>query len=305
MRDIIILAGGWSSSEREISLRSGRMVYESLARNKNFKTSLVILDRDELPDSVVARRDAVIFPITLGEFGEDGGLQALMDAAGLCYVGSGKMASALCMDKFATKNVLMKQGVRVVDGMKFTVENGTVVGLDRSRISGDCVIKPNGRGSSIEVKKINIGDIDSAVRNVRDGEFLLEKNIIGKDLTVGILDGEVLEVVEILPKHGFLNYYNKYTAGASDRICPAQIGAEATEVAKLYTETAYRACGCRDWARVDFMMDEAGNVFFLEINTLPGMTQTSFYPHSAMAAGIPFDELLVRLVNLAATRLRE
>jgi D-alanine-D-alanine ligase len=207
------------------------------------------------------------------------------------------------MNKFATKNVLMQHGVRIVDGVKFIVKNGEAVGLDRTCLSGDCVLKPNGRGSSIEVKKINIDDIDFAVRDVRDGEFLLEKNIVGKDLTVGILDGKVLEVVGILPKHGFLNYNNKYTVGASDKICPAPIGTTATKIAKSYTEIAYRACGCRDWARMDFMIDEMDNVFFLEVNTLPGMTQTRFYPHSARAAGISFDDLIVKLVNLAATRL--
>ena len=125
---------------------------------------------------------------------------------------------------------------------------------------------------------------------------------MGKDLTVGVLNGRALEIVKILPKHEFLDYDSKYTVGASDRICPAPIGPEATEKIKAYSEIAYRNCGCRDWARVDFMIDDLGNVFFLEINTLPGMTHTSFYPLSAAAVGISYDDLLVKLVNLAAAR---
>ncbi|MDR3273960.1 MAG: D-alanine--D-alanine ligase [Puniceicoccales bacterium] len=300
MKDVIILSGGERSSERDVSLRSGRMLYTSLS--KSFKTKLVVYDRDELPSDVAKRRDAIIFPITLGEFGEDGGLQALMDEAGLCYVGSGREASALCMNKFATKNVVAKNGVPVVDGVKFTIKGNRAMDLDRSRLSGDCVLKPNDRGSSIGVKKIEAKDIDAAIADTRDGEFLLEKNILGKDLTVGVLDGQALEVVEILPKHGFLDYNNKYTEGASDKICPAPIGAEATENVKRYSEIAYCACGCRDWARVDFLIDDFGNVFFLEVNTIPGMTQTSFYPISAQASGFSYDALLIKLVNLAGAR---
>ncbi|MDR2436314.1 MAG: D-alanine--D-alanine ligase [Puniceicoccales bacterium] len=299
-KNVIVLAGGERSSEREISLRSGRLVYASLL--KNFRAELIIYDRDELPDGMAGRRDAIIFPMTPGEFGEDGGLQALMDDAGLCYVGSGKEASALCMNKCAAKKVVADSGVPIVGGVRFFVRGGKAVGLDASHLSGDYVLKPNDRGSSIGVKKINAENIGEAIAEAHDGEFLLETNITGKDLTVGVLDGRALGIVEILPKHGFLDYNSKYAVGASDRICPAPIGPEATEKIKTYSEIAYRRCGCRDWARVDFMIDDFGNVFFLEINTLPGMAQLSFYPLSAAAAGISYDDLLVKLVNLAALR---
>ncbi|MDR0595466.1 MAG: D-alanine--D-alanine ligase, partial [Puniceicoccales bacterium] len=291
MRDVIILSGGERSSERDVSLRSGRALYDSLS--KNFRTELIVYDKDELPSVVVERRDAIIFPITLGEFGEDGGLQALMDNAGLCYVGSGREASALCMDKFATKATVAERSVPVIDGVKFSVKGGKAMDLSKGfRFTGDCVLKPNDRGSSIGVKKVAGENIDAALINAHDGEFLLEKNIVGKDLTVGVLDGRALEVVEILPKHGFLDYDSKYTVGAADKICPAPISPGATKKVKTYAETAYRACGCRDWARVDFMINDSGDVFFLEVNTIPGMTQTSFYPLSAQTAGISFDDLL-------------
>jgi D-alanine-D-alanine ligase len=299
-RDVIVLAGGGRSSEREISLRSGCLVHASLS--KNFRAELIVYNEDALPDGVAKRRDAIIFPMTPGEFGEDGGLQALMDDAGLCYVGSGKEASALCMDKYSAKRVVANGNVPVVGGEKFSIKNGRAIDLDTSRLSGDYVLKPNDRGSSIGVKKIRAEDIDAAVSDAHDGEFLLERDIAGKDLTVGVLDGRALEIVEVLPKRGFLDYNNKYTVGASDRICPAPIGSEVIEKVKIYSEIAYRNCGCRDWARIDFMIDDLDNVFFLEVNTLPGMTQSSFYPLSAAIAGISYDNLLIELVNLATAR---
>ncbi|MDR1255319.1 MAG: D-alanine--D-alanine ligase [Puniceicoccales bacterium] len=302
MREVIVLAGGGTSSERDISLRSGYLVYESLS--KNFKAKLVVYDRDGLPDDAAKRRDAIIFPMTPGEFGEDGGLQALLDEAGLCYVGSAKEASALCMNKFAAKNVAIRSGIPVAEGVKFTVKDGKAVDLNGLRLSGSCVLKPNDRGSSIGVKKIDAGDVCGAILDAQDGEFLLEKSIMGKDLTVGVLGGRALEVVEILPKNGFLDYNSKYEEGAADRICPAPISPEATKKVKAYSEMAYHLCGCRDWARLDFMIDDLGNIFFLEINTIPGMTQASFYPLSAQVAGIPYDDLLTKLVSMAASRFR-
>lgn len=299
MKDIIVLCGGGRSSEREVSIRSGNMVYSELV--KNFRAELVTLDEDALPENVASRQDAIIFPVTHGEFVEDGGLQRLMEDAGLCYIGSNSVVSALCMDKFATKGIVSKVGVPVVSGLKFSVKSGVASLKSADILPGDYVLKPNDKGSSVYVQKVNEKTFDDAVKSLYDGEFLLEKNIIGQDLTVGILDGKALEIVEILPKNGFLDYDNKYTPGASDRICPANIDPEVTNLIKQYAEAAYKACNCRDWARIDFMLN-GDEVFFLEINTIPGMTATSFYPLSARAAGLSYEDMLAKLVNLAAAR---
>ncbi len=300
-RNIIVLCGGKRSSEREVSIRSGNMVAEAL--RKNFPTELLVLDEDKLPEHVFNKKDAIIFPVTHGEFGEDGGLQEIMESAGLCYVGSSSASSKLCMDKSATKNVVTNFEVPVVPGLKFSIKDGIVSDFDRGILSEECIVKPNDKGSSVYVKKVNDDTFDREVKNLYDGEFLIEKNIVGRDLTIGILDGEALEVVEILPKKGFLDYKNKYTPGASDKICPANIDYEVTKAVKYYAEIAYKACQCRDWARVDFMLSNSGEVYFLEINTIPGMTATSFYPISAQAAGIPYEDLLVKLVILAENHL--
>lgn len=301
MRDVIVLYGGETSSEREISLRSGKMVADSLS--KVMPVELVILNQDILPKEVAHRHDAIIFPVTLGEFGEDGGLQALIENANLCYVGSDSKSSRLCMNKILTKKTVAKFGVPVVEGIEFSIKNGHSINLNQSFLmQGGLVLKPNSRGSSIGVKKLNYKTFYDFLPKMFDGDFLIEKNIAGKDLTVGVLDGKALEIVEILPKVGFLDYNNKYTPGASDRICPANISSEATKLIKHYAEVVYNVCKCRDWARVDFMFGDKEEIFFLEINTIPGMTATSFYPLSAEAAGISYDDLLLILVQLAEKR---
>lgn len=299
MRDVIVLTGGGSSLERDVSLRSAKIVAEELSKIVN--TELVIFDKDELPIEVAARKDAIIFPVALGDFVEDGGLQKSMDEAGLCYIGSDSAASALCMNKSAAKDVVSRVGVPVVPGMKFSVKSGIPLSVDKNALSGDFILKPNDKGSSLYVKKVNRDTFEDAVKDLYDGEFLLEKNIIGQDLTIGLLDGEALGVVKILPKHDFLDYDGKYVPGAAEKIYPADISPEATVAVKKYAELAYKACRCRDWARIDFMIS-GDKIFFLEINTSPGMTTTSLYPLSALAAGVSYKEFLTKLINLANER---
>ncbi len=302
MRDIIVLCGGKRSSEREVSICSGKNVAAEL--EKFFHTELIILNEDTLPYEVVNRHDAIIFPVTHGEFGEDGELQKLMEDAGLCYIGSDSVSSELCMNKFLTKKTVERVGIRVVPGLKLLIRDGQASLFDRKILNEDCILKPNDKGSSVYVRKTNNESFDDITKNLYDGEFILEKNIIGRDLTVGVLDGQALGIVEILPKHGLLDYEGKYTPGASERIYPANISSKIEKLVKQYAEDAYKACNCRDWARVDFMIN-ADEAFFLEINTIPGMTATSFYPLSAKAAGISYESLLKRLILLAESRFKE
>lgn len=301
MKKVIVLCGGKRSSEREISIKSGHMVATMLS--KNFPTELVILDEDALPANVALEKDSIIFPVTHGEFGEDGSLQKLMEEENLCFIGSGSESSALCMDKFSTKNIVSKAGVPVVEGIKFSVKSGKPSVFAKEILADNCVLKPNDKGSSVYVKKVSSSTFIDTVKTLYDGEFLLEKDVGGCDLSIGVLDGKAMEVIEILPKNGFFNYENKYTPGASEEICPANIGQEATKIVKKYAEMAYKACKCRDWARVDFMI-RGDEIFFLEINTIPGMTAVSLYPLSAKAAGISYENLLKILVNLAAARIK-
>ncbi|MDR1401856.1 MAG: D-alanine--D-alanine ligase [Puniceicoccales bacterium] len=301
---VVVLCGGGSSSEREISLLSGENVYQIC--RQIFPTEKIILDEDSLPDRVRKAKNSIIFPMTLGEFGEDGGLQTLLEEAGLAFVGSDSQASALCMNKFLAKQIVSGRGVPVADGIKFSGRNLPSIDAIASSIGTNLFIKPNAKGSSLGTHVISSReDLASALENINDGgEYILEKRISGIDLTVAVLDGKALEVVEILPKHGFLDYDNKYVPGRSDKICPAKISASAAKEIKSCGELIFECCKCRDWARMDFILQNNGSLFFLETNTIPGMTQSSFFPLSAAAAGINLPALAKKLVGLAAARMR-
>lgn len=302
VQKVIILSGGASSSEKDISLLSSEAVYQ-VCRNI-FPTKKIILTEDVLSQEAI-QKDAIIFPIAHGEFMEDGGLQAAMEAEGLTFVGSNSKASALCMDKFLTKEIVSKAGIPIVDGVSFMLTSAPSADLIINTLGYHLFVKPNTRGSSIDTHVVSSKmELKQTIQNLsKDMEYIIERKISGVDLTVAVLDGKALEIVEILPKEGFLDYRNKYTPGYSNKICPARIPEDTRNMVKQYCETAFKCCECRDWARIDFLFQKkTGKVFFLEINTIPGMTQNSFYPMSANAAGINLPSLITTLVNLAADR---
>jgi D-alanine-D-alanine ligase len=303
-REIIILTGGYSSSEKEISLLSSETVYQT-CRNI-LPTTKIVLTQDKLPEEAI-QKDAIIFPVSHGEFMEDGGLQAAMEAEDLTFIGSDSKASALCMNKSFTKQIVSEAGIPVIDGIKFVPAGILSTHSIISTLGHNLFIKPNAKGSSIDTHIIS-SEMELGLtiyRLNKDMEYIVERMIEGIDLTVAILDGKALEIVEVLPKYGFLDYRNKYTPGYSSKICPARIPEDTKNAVKRYCEIAFKCCGCRDWARADFLFQKnTGKVFFLEINTIPGMTQTSFYPMSASAAGMDLPALISALINLAADRKR-
>ncbi|MDR1528507.1 MAG: hypothetical protein LBS22_02905 [Puniceicoccales bacterium] len=301
-REVIILTGGDSSSEKEISLLSSETVYRVC---KNIlPTTKIVLTRDELPKEAI-QKDAIIFPVAHGEFMEDGGLQAAMETQGLTFVGSDSKASVLCMDKSLAKQIVAEAGIPVVEGIKFVPASAPSTHSIIGTLGHNLFIKPNAKGSSIDTYAISSEmELELTIHRLNeDMEYIVERRIDGIDLTTAILDGKALEIVEILPKYGFLDYRNKYTPGYSSRICPARIPEDTRNMVKRYCEMAFKCCGCRDWARVDFLLQKnTGKVFFLEINTIPGMTQNSFYPMSAKASGIDLPTLIPTLINLATDR---
>ncbi|MDR2603032.1 MAG: hypothetical protein LBC11_00515 [Puniceicoccales bacterium] len=303
-REVIILTGGYSSSEKEISLLSSETVYQVC--RSILPTTKIVLTRDNLPEEAI-QKDAIIFPVAHGEFVEDGGLQAAMEAEDLTFIGSGSKACALCMNKSLTKQIVSEEGIPVIDGIKFVPTNAPSTHSIISTLGRNLFVKPNAKGSSIDThiisSEMELGLIIHRLNE--DMEYIIEHRIDGIDLTVAMLDGKALEIVEVLPKYGFLDYRNKYTPGYSSKICPARIPEDTKNTVKRYGEIAFKCCGCRDWARVDFLLQKnTGKVFFLEINTIPGMTQTSFYPMSANAAGLDLPTLTSILINLAADRKR-
>lgn len=299
MKEVIVLSGGGSSSEREVSLGSGRAVFGALRPLINVE--LFELGEDALPEGLDSER-FIIFPIIHGEFGEDGRLQALLEGKGLSYCGSGMGASRLCMDKGAAKEVVRDLGILTADSCFYGGQNFEELW---AFFGGPFVVKPNDRGSSVGVSKIyGHGDFTRYCSDWNRGKWLVEPCIGGREVTVGILNGRALPVVEICARGGFYDYRHKYTPGMTEYFVPAPLAEEQTRWVQGVSEKIFYACGCRDFARLDFIMDHLGRFYFLEINTLPGMTATSLVPKAAAAAGISFSELCLRMLEPAVERDR-
>ncbi|MDR1907089.1 MAG: D-alanine--D-alanine ligase [Puniceicoccales bacterium] len=297
MKKVTILSGGGSSSERAVSLSSGRAVFETL--RVQMESELFELEEDCLPESLDSER-CVIFPLIHGEFGEDGRLQELLEARGFRYCGSDSVASQICMNKDKAKVIAQRLGILTAE---FCFYGGQGFEELEAFAGGPFVVKPNDRGSSVGVSKIyTSADFLYYSKNWQRGNWIIEPCIRGREFTVSILGEEALPVIEICPRGGFYDYAHKYTVGATDYRVPASItAAESRHIQKISKEI-FGACGCRDFARLDFILDGDGNFYFLEINTIPGMTVTSLLPKAAAAVGIDFSTLCRRMINFAFER---
>lgn len=294
---VAILCGGGSSSEREISIRSGRAAYEAL--KFQIETAIFELTEDALPEEIDSSRD-IILPLGHGEFMEDGGLQTLLEAENFSYAGSDAVASRLCMDKIAVKKIAESLGIITP---KYCVYEGQNFETLWKIFGGPFVIKPDNKGSSVDVYKIyNQKEFQEHADLLKKGYWLIERCIEGKELTVGVLVRRALPVIEIHAKEGFYDYHNKYTAGATEYRVPAPISDQSTVQAKKIAEKIFEACKCRDFGRVDCMMDHQGKLYLLEVNTIPGMTATSLLPKAAAAEGISFEQLCLKMVRFAFDR---
>jgi D-alanine-D-alanine ligase len=296
---VVVLAGG-TSSEREVSIGSGRAC--ALALACSYPTRLQIVDHDALPPGLDPARDTV-FMTFHGGFGEGGGMQRLLEAAGVAYAGCDAVASALCLDKARTKRAVAAQGVAVAPGVEFTAEAKPTAEQLVERLGREIVFKPNADGSSVGLAICEgLEAIAEKLAAIDGGAWLAEQRIRGRELTVGLLHGRGLGVVEIVPKSGVYDFTSKYTKGLTSYLAPAPLDPEAEAKARAAAETAYAACGCRDYARIDFMMTPQNELFLLEINTLPGMKETSLLPMSARCAGLDFTALVRELVKPALQR---
>lgn len=292
--DITVLMGG-PDAERDVSLDSGRAVAQGLRETGRFNVTEHIIDNPNatLP---VEHVDA-FFPALHGPWGEGGPLQRLLELTGVPYVGSGPDASALCMDKWATKHALM-------DLREFrTPHSATFSPTEICPIQPPVVLKPIDDGSSVDVYICRTEDEISAAQNAlsRRTEILAERFIAGRELTIGVLDGRLLPIIEIIPGVAFYDYEAKYTRDDTryeiDPDLPKVFADRCLAMARL----AYDTLGCRDLARIDFMCDDTGP-WFLEVNTIPGFTSHSLLPKAAAAAGIDFTELCTQLVECALAR---
>ncbi len=297
---IVVLAGG-VSAEREVSLGSGRASALALARS--FPTRLVEVGAEALPSGLDPARD-VVFSTLHGTFGEDGGMQRLLDAAGVHYAGCDAQASAVTMDKTRTKELASARGVRIAPGIRFTAAAKPDVDAVIAALGERVVVKPNAEGSSVGLTlPVSRAELAASLGAIDRGEWLVERRLAGRELSVGVLGGRAMGIVEIRPRSGVYDFTSKYTKGMTEYFAPAPIGDEMSDEVRRAAEAAFAACGCRDYARVDFILTADGPCI-LEINTLPGMKETSLLPMSARCAGLDFTALVRELVAPAVDRFR-
>lgn len=249
----------------------------------------------------LCRASDVVFMALHGAMGENGQLQATLDSYGIKYTGSGYVGSLLAMDKDISKRIFRDCGV-ITPRWIYTTPSECTPELVREKVGFPCVIKPTSCGSSVGISMAdNAEELSAAIELAQkyEGKLIIESKIIGRELTVGILDGEVLPVIEIIPQNGFYDYENKYQAGKTLEICPAEIDGSIVEELSCQTRRGFEALRLSGYARFDFILDENDLPYCLEANTLPGMTPTSLLPQMAQARGISYGELCMRIVETA------
>ncbi len=294
--NLTVMLGG-PSAEREVSLRTGEAVARAL---RSVGHHVHELD-PKTPDWVLPPRTDAVFLALHGTYGEDGTVQQQLDKLGVAYTGCNAEASRIAFDKVSTKQRCVEANVPTA---KFVVVDSLSAPWPRGW-QPPVVVKPVRQGSSVGLQFVErVADWAEALREAfrYDTQLLVEEKIEGRETTVAILDGAPLPVVEICPKQGTYDYRNKYTAGATEYFCPAPFDYAITERIQAAALGAFRAIGGRDYARVDVMVRANGEPVVLEVNTLPGMTETSLLPKAAAAAGLSYEALCQRMIDLALKR---
>ena len=329
---VALLMGG-RSAEREISLRTGRGIAQAL---RNLGHEVTALDaangrllpageeeRSALPAEAVEKLPAsstsavanaaaindaeVVFIALHGGAGEDGTIQALLELAGKPYTGSGVLASALAMDKAASKRLFLHEGIPTPEWVLLSAGDELPTVHAESLGGYPLIVKPNAEGSTVGLTVVTRPeDLPDAIALAAEHGpgVLIERFIPGRELTVAVLGGEALPIVEIKPQGGHYDYEHKYTAGMSEYFCPADLPEPLAARVRDLAMRATRALGCRGVARVDFRLSPANEPYCLEVNTIPGMTPTSLVPMAAQARGLSYDQLVGRMLDLAVVEWR-
>jgi D-alanine-D-alanine ligase len=302
---IAVLSGG-SSLEREVSLRSGKRVTEAL-RDRGHDVVTLNLD-DQLVHRLSERTVELVFLALHGKAGEDGSIQSLLDLLGVPYTGSDATASALAWDKSVSKGVLRRSGVATPDWHVLSAdavrEYGAGRALDRiaEHIPFPVVVKPVQGGASLGVRAVeNTDDLASAVMSAFQyhSAALLERKIVGTEVAISVVDGAPLPAVEIQPRGDVYDFAARYTHGATDFHVPARLDPEVAEACAKAALRAWRGLGCRHVMRADLIVDADGAPWVFEVDTCPGLTETSLLPLAAQAAGLEFGQLCERVIDVA------
>lgn len=295
---------GGTSVEREISLQTGEGVLRAL---ESLEYRATPLDYDSKTADALARlQPAAVFNALHGGSGEDGTVQALLEWMALPYQGSGVRACAAAMDKWMTKALLGIENLPAPRGVRLSAQQARSFNV-ASEFGFPCVVKPKAEGSAVGVSIVHeqsqwADAVQCAV--ICEGDVVVEEYVEGRECTVAILGDEALPIVEITPHDGFYSYRAKYTPGGSTHTVPAQLDEPLAKSIARDALALHRALGCRDYSRIDVIIDAFGNPKFLECNTLPGLTPLSLFPDAAKAAGIPYDGLVERLLLCALSRAK-
>ena len=303
---VAVLKGG-SSLERQVSLRSAARVEDALA---SLGHDVVPIDADaQLVRSLKEMRPDVAFIALHGPGGEDGTPQELLEILGIPYTGPGVASCIRCMDKVLAKHLFRMAGIPTPDWVAFNStafrELGAADALQEieARLGFPLVVKPAAQGSALGVRfAASRGDVPEALVSAfsYDDRVLLERHVTGRELAVSLLDGEPLPIVEVRAKEeDRFNYEARYEIGRTDYICPADLADVTTAAVQEVASRAYETLGCAGFARVDLMLDAEGEPDVLEANAIPGLTDTSLLPMAAHAAGLEFEDLVARIVELA------
>jgi len=295
---ITVMLGG-PSAEREVSLRSGAAVAQAL---RSLGHRVQELDPRD-PGWTLPRGTEVVFLALHGTYGEDGTVQRQLETLGVPYTGCDPESSRIGFDKLLTKERCVAAGVPTA---RFAVMESVTASWPMGW-NPPVVLKPARQGSSVGLQFVErVSDWGAALAEAlrHDSQVLMEERILGRETTVGILADQPLPLVEVRPKTGVYDYQNKYTAGATEYLCPAPFDAATTAAIQQAGWEAFKAIGGRDYARVDVMVRASNEPVVLEVNTLPGMTETSLLPKAAAAAGMSYAQLCQRMLELALQRSR-
>ena len=302
-KKIGVMMGGLSR-EREISLKTGKAILKALTE-KGYTACPIDVGQD-VAEILVKKKIEVAFIALHGRFGEDGTIQGMLELMRISYTGSGVLASALALHKIMAKKIFLFEKIPTPP---FEVVQRQEIGKDPLRnisLPLPLVVKPAREGSTIGISIVRTKEeLVPALKEAGkyDEEILVEEFMKGKEITVGILEDIPLPVIEIVPKSGFYDYHSKYTKGETQYIIPARIPREKYLYAQGISLKSFQTLGCSGCARVDLMTDENDDSFVIDVNTMPGMTETSLLPKAANYVGITFEDLVERILLGASLKV--
>lgn len=303
---IAVLYGG-VSKEREVSISSSKGIIAALKENGH---DVIAIDfNPEELQTIIELKVDLVFIALHGKYGEDGRVQGLLDMLEIPYVGSGVLSSALAMDKYKAKQLFEKMGIPIAKGLRFNVNQYTNIRSICEKIHANFkppfVIKPNREGSTLGLTIVKSeSETEEAILKaaMSDDYIIVEQFIKGRELTVPVMgamnEEEALPIIEIIPQAELYDYEAKYAVGGSEHIIPAPLTEALTELIKSYAVLAHQVLNCETYSRADFILAEDNTPYILEVNTLPGMTETSLFPDAAKEVGLSYALMMEKFIEL-------